>query len=791
VTGLLLFRTRAAWRRRWPSLLALALLVALALAVTATAVAGARRTNGAPGRFIAEDGTPDVQVSLTRLDSLRGVKEISALPEVRDVSVFAGMAAYPYSETGAYMPVLAPVPGIGDTAQLRGVVIAGRRPGPRAADEIMLSEADARILRARVGDRVRLVAFDERQAKRCLYGDDEPADCRKLFRTPQLSVRVVGIARMAADVNNRGTDISVSLLGGRFFERYRASIAWTPGIAVRLRPGVTPESFVAAVHRTVPAGEVSGLDLRNANATFDAVGVLTTGLWLFALVAGLAGAFTVGQAVVRQVRAGDSERAVLATLGASRPALIADALGPVLLATALGAGAAVLAAYVASESMPIGFARRVDPARGRELDGLVMVAGVAIAFVVAAGAAVGAVRSSRRRGVTRATPRGVFAWLVGNATSPAAAVGFRNAFSPGRGSRAVPVRSALVGVTAATAGIVGVLGFSAGLSHLVHSPRLYGWTFDVVGVDTAYTSRVVADPAVGAVADVRFAVPVRVGGRPTFGQVVTPIEGDIGPAIVTGRAPVARDEIALGADTLHAARAHIGGAVTVSGSRGQLPMRVVGQAVFPTGADAYPLADGALLPARSLAVLGPGETSFHSLAIRYRPGVDRSAAFARLDALDARSHPGADPPERPVPPAEIDKLRQVQSLPKVLAGFLALLGVVALAHALVLGVRRRAGDFAVLRSLGFRGRDVRAAVAWEAGALALAGTLLGIPIGIVIARAAWARTARGIGVLVVQRVPFTVVLVVAPAAVAIAIAIAMLPARRAAKLRPAEILRSE
>jgi len=49
----------------------------------------------------------------------------------------------------------------------------------------------------------------------------------------QLSVRVVGIARMAADVNNRGTDISVSLLGGRFFERYRASIAWTPGIAVR------------------------------------------------------------------------------------------------------------------------------------------------------------------------------------------------------------------------------------------------------------------------------------------------------------------------------------------------------------------------------------------------------------------------------------------------------------------------------------------------------------------------------------------------------------------------------
>jgi hypothetical protein len=499
----------------------------------------------------------------------------------------------------------------------------------------------------------------------------------------------------------------------------------------------------------------------------------------------------VAQAVVRQVRAGDDERVVLAALGASRPALAADALGPVFLAAAVGACAALLVVYLASGLMPIGFARRVDPARGRELDWLVVVAGVAIAFLVVAGAAVGAVRSSRRRVVSRAAPRGMVALLGRNATSPAAAVGFRHAFSPGRGSRAVPVRSALVGVAAATAGIVGVLGFSAGLAHLVDSPRLYGWTFDVVGVDPAYKAQVVADRAVGAVADVRSAVPVRVGGRPTFGQVVTPIVGDIGPAIVAGRAPVARDEIALGADTLHAARAHIGGTVTVSGSRGPLAMRVVGQAVFPTGADAYPLADGAVLPARSLAVLGPGETSFHSLAIRYRPGVDRSAAFARLDALDARSHPGADPPERPVPPAEIDKLRQVESLPKVLAGFLALLGVVALAHALLVGVRRRAGDFAVLRSLGFRGRDVRAAVAWEAGALALAGALLGIPVGIVIARAAWARTARGIGVLVVQRVPFTVVLVVAPAAVAIAIAIAMLPARRAAKLRPAEILRSE
>jgi ABC-type antimicrobial peptide transport system permease subunit len=192
----------------------------------------------------------------------------------------------------------------------------------------------------------------------------------------------------------------------------------------------------------------------------------------------------------------------------------------------------------------------------------------------------------------------------------------------------------------------------------------------------------------------------------------------------------------------------------------------------------------------ALKVLGEGDSA-EMLAVRFRPGADRAAALARLDALDARSDPSAEPPERPSPPAEVEKLRQVESLPKVLAAFLALLGVVALGHALVVGARRRARDFAVLRSLGFRRRNVRAAVSWEAGALAFAGAAIGIPLGIVVARLAWARTARSIGVLVVHRTPFAVVLVIVPIAVLLAIAIALLPARRAARMQPAEILRSE
>jgi hypothetical protein len=491
--------------------------------------------------------------------------------------------------------------------------------------------------------------------------------------------------------------------------------------------------------------------------------------------------------VVRQVRSEDEERAALAGLGATRRILVADAFGPVALAAMLGIGAALLGAYLASELMPIGFARRIDPHRGRELDRTAFLLGTLLCIAIVGAATAAAVRLSRRVVATRSSR--VLPAVVSSA-SPSAVVGLRHASSPGRGARAVPIRSAFAGVAAATAGIIGVLGFSAGLAHLIDTPALYGWTFDLIDIPNQYSARVVADPGIAAVAAVDAGVPLRVNGRPAIGAVIAPIKGEIHPAIVTGRSPATIDEVALGADTLHAAHASIGDTVTIEGSKRKRTMRVVGQGVFPTPADAYPLADGVYLTAPGLRAVGEGEDA-HTLAVRYRPHTNHAATYARLDALDAKSDPGADPPDRPAPPAEIEKLRQVESLPKVLAGFLALLGAIALAHALVVGVRRRARDFAVLRAIGFRRRQVRAAVAWEAGVLTLAGALIGVPVGIVIARFAWARTARGVGVAVVDRVPLAVVLALPAAAVLLAVGIALLPARRAANLHPAEILHTE
>jgi hypothetical protein len=698
------------------------------------------------------------------------------------------MATLPYTKEGAYLPSITAVDGNIGATMMRGRLLHGRRIDPRADDEIMLSEAHANQLHAHVGDRIPMVAFNKAQARECLYSDGSSNACRRLFTTPRLSVRVVGIVRSAADVNSRATDLTLSVLGKGFFDRHRNDLGWTAGVAVRLRPNSSEESFVTAARR-IPGAADAEFDLLNASAAKDTVNVLTAALALFALVAALAGALAVGQAIVRQVSASDPERAVLSSLGATRGAEIGDAVAPIAIAATLGIALAVSGAFIASQWMPIGFARRVDPSPGRQLDRIVVGGALLILVLVLACAAGAAYRLSRLRSRDLRTRRSSRAWSP-RTVSPPAFVGLRNATAPGRGRGAVPVRSAIVGVAAAAAGVIAVLTFSAGLSHLVDTPRLYGWSFDIIGLDARYERAVAQDPDVEAVGRVRRSLQLRVNDRPTLGTSVQTVTGEMTPAIAAGRAPITGDEVALGADTLAATHTRIGGAVDVVGPKRRLRMRVVGQGVFPTGADAYPLADGAYVAPAAAARLGTQE-SYENLAARFRPGADKDAVFARLDALDATAAPSESPPDRPLPPAEIEKLRQVDAVPKILGAFLLVLGMIALAHALVVSVRRRSRDFAVLRALGFRRRDVRSAVTWEAGTIAGVGALVGIPIGVLLGRLAWTRTARSIGVLVAHRLPFLVVAFAIPASIAFAVVVAQLPARRAVRFGTAEILRSE
>jgi ABC-type lipoprotein release transport system permease subunit len=127
----------------------------------------------------------------------------------------------------------------------------------------------------------------------------------------------------------------------------------------------------------------------------------------------------------------------------------------------------------------------------------------------------------------------------------------------------------------------------------------------------------------------------------------------------------------------------------------------------------------------------------------------------------------------------------------VLAAFLALLGVAALGHALVTAVRRRRHDLAVLRAIGFRPRQSAACIFWQAMTVALVGIVIGLPLGIVVGRLSWRWVADSTPLLYVPPLAVLAVVLAAPAAIVLASVLAALPARQAARVRPAEVLRTE
>jgi ABC-type lipoprotein release transport system permease subunit len=76
-----------------------------------------------------------------------------------------------------------------------------------------------------------------------------------------------------------------------------------------------------------------------------------------------------------------------------------------------------------------------------------------------------------------------------------------------------------------------------------------------------------------------------------------------------------------------------------------------------------------------------------------------------------------------------------------------LVALLALGHALVLTVRHRRRDLAVLRVVGFTPSQTGRTVAWQASAVGAAGALIGVPLGLMLGRLVWAAVAHSYGIV--------------------------------------------
>jgi ABC-type antimicrobial peptide transport system permease subunit len=815
---------RAEGRARWASWLALALVVGLAGGVVLTAAAGAQRTGTAFARLLQASHAADVSVTVNGNGQAYD-RALARLPEV------SGLARVLLDEVG-YVSLILPggarVPSMGadisadgrwGTSIDRFKVLQGRMFRPGRADEVVIDPQLATGYGLRPGSTLRLLMV-------------QPGAGNRPASRAVLAFRVAGVVVFSNQIIPVAlTDYFPEVVLTPAFYRSGAAGGLFPVAGdealVRLRPGTSLAEFTrranALALRYPQTQGVSVTDFADQQVKVEqAILPQADALALFAALAGLAALAVIGQLLSRQLIAGASDYPVLSALGADRRQLFALAMARAALVSAAGGCLAVAIAVAASPLMPIGPTRLAEPDPGVQVNvtilGLGLAAVAMLPVLVIAPVAWHVARSGVRRGSGQPEPSAssrLARALAGLGGVPTAAIGARMAFEPGRGRRAVPVRSALTGTAIAVAALVAALVFGASLVRLVDTPRLYGQNWSLGLSFTFGSAPASGNPSVGAVLSRVPGVAAYAGGN--VGQIsvdsqqvagvgVQPLHGEVFPTLLDGRPPATAHEIVLGSRTLRRLGKHVGDLVSVQATPGSRPvlMRVVGEAIFPSfGVGNFTptgLGDGAavfapLLPPNNVGC--PRNVSCYDFfLVRFRPGTPGTviSALGRrfVSALTASGcPPGTCQALTAAAPAAISNYSSVRATPLVLGGLLALLAVALMAQVLLTTIRRRRRDLAVVKTLGFVRRQVSAAVAWQATALAAVALLVGLPLGVAGGRWAWALFAGSVGVGPGAAVPLSTVALVVPVTLLLANVIAAGPGWAAARVKPAVTLWTE
>jgi putative ABC transport system permease protein len=790
--------TRSELGSAWRAWLVLALLFGLAGGAAIASVAGARRTESAYPRFVAWSRAADVLTGgfPGKIDPETALRTIEHLPSV---------AAWARVDVVSYAAVLPSglvlrVPDLIGVADSRGSafvridrvrVLSGRMLDPSAADEAVVDFATAERYGLHVDSVLRVAPA---------HGNPF---VKHLATTP---VRIVGVvaAPSAFPAFGAANTLAPLLLSPAFQAAHHVHpYAGDSSLLLRLRGGRS------ALMRDMNRAGLGDVDVPFVQATRTAgvqksARLEAAALWIMAAVIVLAAAAILGQVLARQTSRSSIDFATLRAVGMTGRQLFSVGLIRAALIGGIAAVVAVLVALALSPLTPIGLARLAEPHPGFAVDVPVLVIGAGcIVALIALLAVIPAMRAARlaaspvaapterASGLARVTSR-----IIG---SPAASTGVRMALEPGRGRTAVPVRSAIVGTTLAITALMASLLFWSSLDHLLNTPRLSGFAWDVFaappegknGPDRVQTV-LDADRDVAGYTRGGF-VNLFVAGRSVFG-VVTGGGGPASPVLVAGRAPRTAQEIALGSASLAEAKVGMGDTLRVgidvapAGS----PMHVVGEVIVPPSpfGETRP-GEGAVLTYAGAARLsgnrvgrGVGELPF---LVRFRDGVDPEFALERLRArLPAETF--LIPSQRR---GDIVTLGRIARVPLALAVILGVIALGTMTQTLATSIRARRRDLAILKTIGFSRGQVGATVAWQATTLVAIALGVGIPVGIAAGRWAWRSFADGIAVIPAPVIDPLWVLLAVPVTILLANAIAVLPGRSAARTRPAIVLRAE
>lgn len=805
---------RSDLRRRWRSWVAVVLLVGVIGGTSMAAVAGHRRTSTAMDRFFRYHHPANAyargQFDNDDLEAIPGVE--AALGGDYFLMAPVDRDGQPHPEhLGMVSPFSVDSPEAGPSVS-RPIIVDGALPDPDDPSQVTVDEEMADLYDLDAGDTLTMQAYglDQADALFEAIGTLEPTGER-------FDLTVTAVTRSPQDVVPYLNETDVVYLGsaevvlGPAFHREHQFVdvlsfglfetggepapSGVVGLEMRVDMSRTTRDEVrAAIQALDPDAFIDFSPSDAARATDEATrSIRLQAALLLALggVVAVGGVVLIVQALRRQLDVDHEVHRSLGALGAPRSSAVRAAL---LKAALVGGSSAVVAVAVAvalSPLMPVGHARRAEIDRGLDSDPLVLLPGALTLLVLVAGFAVLAAwrRSSVRAPRQRANVAALSDRAAQAGLPPSVVAGVRAA-RLGAGGTTV-----LGTVFIAAVGIVGALGFAASEHRLATDPDLWGWTFDAVVGDgndegaldraqrtlagdpmvESYAARIGTDSVTLTSADAE----VDLGA-----SAIDDIEGTIEPAMLEGVPARADDELVLGAATARKLRVGVGDQLEVDTDGDPLPFTVTGLAVMNVGFDQDRIGEGVLFTLAGLEAL-EAEQDAAMVLVRYADGVDPDEAYAEL--REDWGHTVL----RPIRSLDVEQLHYVRHLPLWFSVFLSAVAAATLAFVLIVTIRRRRHDLALLRTLGFDRRQLRSTVFVQSLALVLPGTILGIVGGLVVGRLAWSATVRGMGAPEVQVAPVAAVAGVLVAAVVLALGVAAVPGRLAAQTRPAQVLRTE
>jgi ABC-type lipoprotein release transport system permease subunit len=782
------FWARRDIRRRWRTLVLMGVLVGLTVGFALASWAGARRTDTSLERLRVQTNAADavvfpsqVGVAYPNWDRLR------ARPEVKSVAVWDLLF-------GNYNGEPQLIFGSADGTYLgkvdKPVVVKGRMLNPRSPDEVVVDTQTAKLVP--LGSTFKFRFYNSKQV-----------DLSGAPKGPLVTFHVVGVVNeLAQFVWISGGEVLVS---PGFVARYGSQISVAENADVLLRHG---EADMGRLRHDVNADLARGTPVldtyassRRVTTTLD---VESTALLLLAGAILLGGGILVAQVLGRSASTIADDAPSLRGLGMSRRDLgLATGISH-LIAAFVAAPVTFAVALLASPHFPVGLARQVDPDVGYHVDWTLIGPGAVLVIVLVLAASM-LVGRSGRHGRLRRRGRAKSSSAVRRWTPLAIGLGATMAFESGRGRRRIPVVPALLAAVVAVTGVLASLTIDRGISNALHHPELAGVTWDASvtpatnaqtgrNVTTATARRILESKGVDATAVVdRDVINVDNVGAPVF--VVRPLAGtrttSISFTLISGRAPRGLGEAAIGPATAKDLRVGVGDTVTVGASHERVT--IVGEVLFPS--DVHSEFDEGiwLAPRQFDAVIPPigpngSDSDGRVIAVSFASGTSSNHGIQQLQAALGPLATDIEPSDVP---DELENLRNLQTLPDVLAIFLGLIAIAALGSVLLSCSYRRGHEFAVLRALGMTRRNIRTVLNSQGTAIGLFGLLIGIPLGIGVGRLGWRAIAERVPLSEVPPLALTAALLLIPVTIIAANVLALWPGRVALSHNPAEELRVE